>query len=208
MTENHIPKIGWNYLVNDRERMWIAQGGEGSRTTGTMRYAVSVHYFLDPGGSILLPYVMAEIETVPGIREQGRDALEYHYFFFHGNGSGRFVASEHAAGQKQPRPVAEPQVHGYTMARIHDLLEKLPEQGLRRNVGSLSGRLSGCPAEEIAMLVQGEPTLAHRYNRDSIFYSHLRDRLGDDNMKTAEPGRFSFHQMLGRCLSSQLRQYL
>jgi hypothetical protein len=208
MTENRIPRVGWSYLMNDGERMWIAQRGEGSRTTGTMRYAVAVHYFQDPGGRILLPYVMSEIETVPGIREKERDSLEHHYFFFDGNGSGRFIASEHASGQERTGAVAEPRISGYAMERIQDLAEKLPDHAVRTSIGGLTGELSGCHGDEIMRLAEGEPTLAHRYNRDSVFYGPLRERLRDLGPKQPWKSDSAFHMMLGRCLSGQIRHYL
>lgn len=216
MSSSGIKDVGWKHLEKEREHVWISQKGEGSQMSGNARYTTIVHYFKNPGGQIQLPYVMVNLETHPGFGVFDGGTYQYFFYFFHPDGSGRFVNGEGSAWG-EPGGLSSDEddfnIEGIIVQsgwninytpQVRQEVAKLPDRCVLATVQGFLKDSQPMSPEEIAKILEGEKSLTHRYNRDSIFYPQLMERQTEEAAK--QYGFFGFRRELSDKLCKLVEQ--
>lgn len=202
-----MPEIDWKHLKRDSENIWITKNSEGFGT----KYILAVHYF-QTEEKITWPYVMVNLETrPPGTFVFDGGSRQFSYFFFDPEGNGQFVGAEgDYFGEPSFRKIYyddKLKVEGawdqdYTM-QVREQLKRIPDSSVVESIDGFFKDEKGLPEEEVKRIYEGEKSLVHRYNKDSLFYKTLAEK----ETEADEFMFFSFHRELGRQLAYQLKQF-
>lgn len=207
LNRSGIIEIPWKHVSQDKEHVWVSQKGEGTSWGGTGKYVIAVHFFED--GGIAKPYVMVNLNTRPGGFVFDGGTYNYHFHFFDPNG--KYVGTE-GTGCGEPIMVFQNfktdrlrVVGGFNQdytTQVREQLRTLPDPAVIQSIDGFFRDEPGLPEAERDRLHEGFPSLAHLYNRESIFYEGLTQA----EARAGTPGffGFNFHEELGDCLVKQL----